>query len=171
MIWSWIYTPDNGLLNNLLSLLKLDFLIRSWLTDPTIVTYAIIIAASWPSIAFVMIIYSAGLTSIDPTLIEASEVDGATRFKQIIHVVIPQLRPATGIAVITSIIASLRLFDFIYILTKGGPYNTSNVLAFLTYQESFINYNMGYGAAIATILFVIASIFIFTNIRNFLTED
>ncbi len=118
-----------------------------------------------------MLLYLAGLNNVDQTLVEASRVDGASTFRSFRDIVLPQLQPITVIIVVISIIDALRSFDLVNIMTRGGPYNQSNVLAQFMYIEAFNNYNMGYGAAIATILALISMVFIFTYLRRMVKTE
>ena len=120
----------------------------------------IIIASFFPGIAYTMILYITGLTGVSREMIEAGRIDGASGFTMLWNVVLPQLKPATLIAVVVTIVGSLRSFDLIAVMTAGGPWGSSEVLAYKMYQESLFNYRMGYGAAIATILFLIMDIYI-----------
>ena len=131
-----------------------------WLADKDLAIWCIIIAASWRQIGYIMILYVAGLKNIDPTLLDASKVDGANGWQTFRHVVFPLLAPITTIVIIISIIDSLRAFDLVQIMTRGGPANSSSVLANLMYIQAFNNYQMGLGAATAVVLFAISFVFI-----------
>lgn len=161
LIWTWIYSPRSGLLNHTLTLVGLNTLTRGWLSDPDLAIYAIIFAAVWRHTGYVMIIYLAGLTSISPTLIEAAKIDGASPWQRFRHVILPLLKPTTTIVMVITMIESLRAFDFVNIMTDGGPFRSTEVLANFMYKQAFARYNMGYGAAIAVILFLIMIAFIF----------
>lgn len=161
LIWTWIYSPRSGLLNHTLTMAGLGGLTRGWLSDPQVATYAIIAAGVWRHTGYVMLIYLAGLTSVSPTLIEAAKIDGASPWQRFRHVIFPLLKPTTTIVIVITMIESLRAFDFVNIMTDGGPYRTTEVLANFMYKEAFGSYNMGYGAAIAVILFLIMAGFIF----------
>ncbi len=161
LIWTWIYSPRSGLLNHTLTLVGLNTLTRGWLSDPDLAIYAIIFAAIWRHTGYVMIIYLAGLTSISPTLIEAAKIDGASPWQRFRHIILPLLKPTTTIVIVITMIESLRAFDFVNIMTDGGPYGTTEVLANFMYKQAFARYNMGYGASIAVILFLIMIGFIF----------
>ena len=97
-----------------------------------------------------MILYLTGLTSVNSEIIEAARIDGAKGVAMLWHVILPQLRPATFIAIVVTVIGALRSFDLIAIMTAGGPYNSSSVLAYFMYEQSIFSYRAGYGAAIAT---------------------
>src|SRR6056297_548812 len=171
LIWSWIYHPKAGLLNNTLTYVGLNFLTRGWLSNPETALYAVIGAAVWRHTGYVMLLFLAGLTSIPPTLIEAARIDGATAWQRFRYIILPLLKPATVIVLVITMIQSLRAFDFVNIMTRGGPFNSTNVLANYMYTEAFRNYEMGYGAAIAVILFIIMFIFIFFYLRRIREEE
>lgn len=153
LVFSWFMDPHFGLLNIVLNFF--NFASVSPLSDENMVTYAIIVAGMWPQIAYCMILYLTGLNSINKDLIEAGQLDGAKGYQMLWHVVLPQLRPATFIAIVVTVIGALRSFDFVAIMTEGGPYNSSSVLAYFMYEQSITNYRMGYGSTIATVLFMI----------------
>lgn len=159
-VWIWIYQPNWGLINTVLRLIELDHLTIAWLANPKTALAAVIIAWSWQQIGLAMVIFLAGLTSIPSELTEAAEIDGASYFKSLIHVVIPLLSPATVVIIALSIINSLKSFDIVYMMTQGGPFHTTDTLAMFMYNESFKKYYMGYGSAIAVVLFLIAMIII-----------
>jgi multiple sugar transport system permease protein/raffinose/stachyose/melibiose transport system permease protein len=168
-VWIWIYQPNWGLINTVLRLVELDHLTIAWLANPKTALAAVIIAWSWQQIGLAMVIFLAGLTSIPSELTEAAEIDGASYFKSLIHVVIPLLSPATVVIIALSIINSLKSFDIVYMMTQGGPFHTTDTLAMFMYNESFKKYYMGYGSAIAVVLFLIAMIiiaFYFRQVRK-----
>jgi multiple sugar transport system permease protein len=108
---------------------------------------------------------------VDIQVIEAGKIDGAHGLKMLRHVVLPQLRGATFIAVVVTIIGSLRSFDLIAIMTAGGPWGSSNVLAYMMYDESLFNFKMGYGASIAVVLFIMMSGIIAVFLRSVLRNE
>ena len=170
LVWSWMYQPY-GLINELLSGLGRDGMPIGFLADPDLVTWSIIGAALWRQVGYVMLLYLAGLKNVDKTLVEASRVDGASSFQSFRDIVVPMLQPVTVIIVVISVIDALRSFDLVNIMTRGGPYNQSNVLAQMMYIEAFNNYSMGYGAAIATVLAGISIVFIFAYLRRMLRDE
>ena len=109
-----------------------------------------------------MILYLTGLSNVSKDLMEAARLDGAKGLKMLWHVVLPQLRPATFISVVVTVIGALRSFDMVAIMTEGGPYGSSNVLAYYMYETALSEYGfrLGYGSAIATVLFFIMLIYI-----------
>ena len=113
-----------------------------------------------------MVIFLAGLTSVPKELTEAAEIDGASYWQSLKHVVIPLLSPATVVVIALAVINSLKSFDVVYIMTKGGPFHSSDTLAMLMYDESFQSYYIGYGSAIAGVLFLIAMVIIAVYFRQ-----
>jgi multiple sugar transport system permease protein len=160
LMFAWFYAPNFGLF----------YLLTEWLTgkgiailaDPDLVTFGIIAAGLWPQIAYVMILYLTGLNNVAPDQIEAARLDGAKGWKMLWYVVLPQLRPATFIAVIVTVIGALRSFDLVSIMTAGGPFGSSRILSYYMYEKALSEYGfrMGYGAAIAVVLFAIMMVFI-----------
>jgi len=154
-IWAWIYEPRSGLVNSLLFGIGVEDP-PGWLADRSIALYAVIGAAVWRQVGYVMILYLAGLKNLDPALIEAGRVDGATGWKLFRLILFPLLGPVTTVIVVISVIDSLRAFDLVSVMTRGGPAGASNVLANFMYIEAFNNYKMGYGASIAVMLFTLS---------------
>ena len=171
LVFTWFYDPSFGLLNKILMGIGLVSEPIALLSSETGVTWAIIAAGLWPQIAYCMILYLTGLNAVNKSLIEAAEIDGCTGFKALWYIILPQLRPATFIAIVVTVIGSLRSFDLIAIMTQGGPYDSSSVLAFFMYEQSITNYRMGYGAAIATILFLIMSVYIAYFLIRLLNQE
>ena len=158
LVFAWFYDPGFGLMGHLMGFVGIEPF--SLLGEETTVTYAIIAAGLWPQIAYCMILYLTGLNSLNPEQIEAARLDNAKGFKMLWYVILPQLRPATFIAIVVTVIGALRSFDLIAIMTDGGPYGSSSVLAYFMYEQSITNFRMGYGAAIATVLFMIMNVYI-----------
>ncbi|AUQ69623.1 binding protein dependent transport system permease [Phaeobacter inhibens] len=160
LVFSWFYDPTFGLLNQVLAWVGLGPI--NVLGDPTLVTYGIIVAGLWPQTAYCMILYLTGLNAVDPEQVEAARLDGAKGAKMLWYVIIPQLRPATFVAFVVTIIGALRSFDLISIMTNGGPFGSSRVLSFYMFEKALSEYGfrMGYGAAIAVVLFLIMLCFI-----------
>lgn len=159
IVWSWMYQPF-GLINEMLATLGREGAPIGFLSDPQLVTWSIIGAGLWRQVGYVMLLYLAGLKNVDTSLVEASRVDGATPFQSFRDIVLPLLKPITVIIVVISTIDALRSFDLVNVMTRGGPFNQSNVLAQMMYIEAFNNYAMGYGAAIATILGLLSLVLI-----------
>ncbi|MGV6888466.1 carbohydrate ABC transporter permease [Rhodophyticola sp. SM2404] len=160
LVFSWFYLPREGLLNAILVFFGFDTI--NVLGDPALATYGIIAAGLWPQTAYCMILYLTGLNAVDPEQIEAGRLDGAKGWKMLWHVVLPQLKPATFIAFVVTIIGALRSFDLISIMTNGGPFGSTRVLSFYMFEKALseFGFRMGYGSAIAVVLFMIMLVFI-----------
>ncbi|MBV8416642.1 MAG: sugar ABC transporter permease [Verrucomicrobia bacterium] len=165
LIWTWIYHPDLGLLNQALTASGLKGLTRNWLSDPQIALYPVIIAATWSAVGLPMLLYLAGLQTIPEELHEAAKIDGAGPIRRFVHVTFPLLRETTLIVLAITAINALKAYDIVYAMTNGGPANKTQLLStwmyFLTY-----NYNqVGLGTAIAVVLFSLTLIFAIPYIR------
>ena len=160
LVFTWFYDPTFGLFNGIIGLVGLGPV--NVLGNPTYATYGIIAAGLWPQTAYCMILYLTGLNAVDPEQVEAARLDGAKGLKMLWFVILPQLRPATFIAFVVTIIGALRSFDLISIMTNGGPFGSTRVLSFYMFEKSLSEYGfrMGYGAAISVILFLIMLVFI-----------
>jgi multiple sugar transport system permease protein len=160
LVFSWFYDPSNGLLNVILE--NFGFNPIAILAEEDYATYGIIAAGLWPQTAYCMILYLTGLNSVDPEQIEAGRIDNARGWRMLWYVILPQLKPATFIAVVVTVIGALRSFDLISIMTAGGPWGSSRVLAYYMYEKAFSEYGfrMGYSASIAVVLLGIMMIYI-----------
>jgi len=161
LVFSWFYLPNDGLFDVITGWVGIDVK-GGVLGNPDTATYGIIAAGLWPQTAYCMILYLTGLNAVDPEQVEAARLDGAKGYKMLWYVIIPQLKPATFIAFVVTIIGALRSFDFIAVMTNGGPFGSTRVLSFYMFEESLseFGFRMGYGAAIAVVLFFIMLIFI-----------
>ncbi len=170
LIWAWVYNPRSGLINSFLTSIGVDDT-PGWLADKDLATWSIITAASWRQIGYVMILYVAGLKNVDTSLLEAARVDGANAWQSFWKITFPLLAPVTTIVIVISVIDSLRTFDLVQIMTRGGPANSSSVLASLMYIQAFNNYRMGLGAATAVVLFIISFVFIIAYLWRVMQEE
>lgn len=168
LIWAWVYNPRLGLINQFLMQVGVSPL-PGWLGDRRLAIWCVIAAAVWRQVGYVMVLYLAGLKNLDPTLLDAAMVDGANRWQLFRFVILPLLAPVTTIIIVISIIDSLRAFDLVAIMTRGGQ--STQVLANFMYMEAFNNYRMGYGAAIAVILFLISLVFIGFYLSRVVKEE
>jgi multiple sugar transport system permease protein/raffinose/stachyose/melibiose transport system permease protein len=155
LIWQAIYQPD-GLVNTVLGALGLDGWQHSWLSDANTALYAVIVPALWRQIGYIMVLYLAGLKGIDPTLYEAATVDGAGRWQQFTRITLPQLSSVNSVVLSVIIIDSLRSFDVVWALTRGGPYHSSELLSTYMYSTAFQSLRLGYASALAVVIFVLA---------------
>ena len=158
LIFNWFYQPYDGFLSWWLRTFLNITLSTPILGQEALVTYAIVAVSMIPSISFGMIFFLTGLAGLDIRLIEAARLDGARKWSLFFYIVLPELRASVFLAYITAFLNALRSFDLVLIMTAGGPYGSSNVLAHFMYQEAFFSYRYGYGATIATVLFGFAGV-------------
>ncbi|MBT8415249.1 MAG: sugar ABC transporter permease [Boseongicola sp.] len=156
LVFSWFYLPTDGAFDQIIGFFGLK-ISGGVLGNPNTATYGIIAAGLWPQTAYCMILYLTGLNAVDPEQVEAARLDGAKGWKMLWYVIVPQLKPATFIAFVVTIVGALRSFDFIAVMTNGGPFGSTRVLSFYMFEESLseFGFRMGYGAAIAVVLFFI----------------
>ncbi len=172
LIWSWVYNPRAGILNELLLIFGWpEDNLPGWLADKELAIWSVIFAAAWRQIGYIMILYVAGLKNVPPTLMEAAEVDGANAWQRFWRITFPLLTPVTTIVIVISIIDSLRSFDLVQIMTRGGPANSTSVLANLMYIQAFNNYKFGLGAATAVVLFAISLVFIIVYLWRVMQDE
>jgi len=153
LIWQWIYQPEFGLINYMLSLVGIQG--PRWIYDSAWAMPAVIIMSNWRGIGYSMLIFLAGLQGIPPELYEAAVVDGASPWRQLLHITIPMLSPTTFFVLTTSLIGAFQGFDQFYILTQGGPANSTTTLVMYIFNNGFQYFKMGYAASMAAVLFVI----------------
>ena len=154
-LWELQYAPNEGFINNVLLDLHYKGPLIDWLGDPKINLYAILVAASWRHIGYIMVIYLAGLKSVDPSLREAAKVDGATERQIFFQVVLPVMAPINVVIVVITAIESLRAFDIAYIINRGK--NGLELLSTLITNNSISEASLvGFGSAIAVVLLVIS---------------
>ena len=170
-IWIWIYQPNWGLLNTLIEEITGDRFRYAWLAKPDSALFSVIIAWSWQQTGLSMVIYLAGLTAIPSEILESSASEGATTWKRIWYIIIPLLVSSTTVVIALSVINSLKGFDILYVMTGGGPFNSSDTLAMHMYNESFKKYLIGYGSSISIVLFLIALIIIGIYFRQLRKVD
>ena len=161
LIWSWILQPG-GLLNQSLRAVALDAAARPWLADDTTALWSVLGAGMWRQAGYVMMIYLAGLKALDTTYTDAAAVDGANPWQAFRHVTLPLLKPVHIIVIVITIIDSFRAFDLVWVMTRGGPFNSTELLAVYMYRSAVFNFRIGYGSAIAVVLFGMSLLFIMT---------
>jgi len=161
VVWRYIYHPRFGLLNYLLILFSLEG--QDWLGNPTLAMPALILLAVWKNFGYNMMIFLAGLQTIPEQLYEAARIDGAGRWKQFTSITIPMLAPTTLFVSIVTMIGYFQFFAEPYIMTGGGPLNSTLSIVLMMYREGFRFWRMGYAASVAFMLFFI--IFVMTLIQ------
>lgn len=157
IIWEWIFDPNIGCLNHFLHLHI------NWLYDTNFAMPALIIVSVWKLIGYNMILFLTGLSTINQELLEASKIDGANAYNTFKNITIPLLSPTIFFVTIITAITSFQVFDLIYVMTQGGPLDSTNVLVYAIYKNAFEYFNVGKASALAYVLFAI--IFILTLIQ------
>ena len=155
-MWEWIYNPEFGVMNYLLRKASLISGPVSWLGDPFWAIHAAILADAWKTIPFAALILLAGLAAIPSDLARAARVDGAGSLRIFFDITLPLLRPALVVTILFRFLDSFRVFDAIYVLTGGGPANTTETLAIYVYKVLFQTLRFGYGSAVAVAMFLVA---------------
>ncbi|MGN1142389.1 MAG: carbohydrate ABC transporter permease [Oliverpabstia sp.] len=154
-----------------LGLLGFDNLVFDWLSVPYVNTFVMILSGVWQGLGLNMLLFISGLNNIEASPIEAAKIEGANTFQMYTKVVFPLLKSTIVVVLLMSMVNSFKTFDNIWIMTKGGPYRTSETLALTMYEESFIRNNYGRGTAVAIILTIIVVIVSYFNIRNTFKEE
>ncbi|SDT12308.1 carbohydrate ABC transporter permease [Microlunatus soli] len=155
-IWYWIYKPDQGVLNGLLSVVGIDG--PAWLSSPNLALISVIVVSVWQGAGYPMVIFLAGLQGIPKDLYESASIDGASTTRQLFKITIPLMTPSIFFVLITQFITSFQVFGVIYIMTQGGPGNSTSVYIYYLYQVAFSFGRYGYAAAMAWVLFVILGV-------------
>ena len=159
----WLF-QNQGPVNSFLANIGLEPI--PWLNSTVWAMPVIILLSTWKQLGFNMVVFLAGLQAIPKIRYEAAELDGANSWQQFWHITLPGLRPTLIFATITTAIFTLRSFEQVYIITGGGPLNTTNLLVYYIYQEAFALFDFGYAAAAATVLLGIALILVYLQLRT-----
>jgi len=152
VVWKWIYNPAFGPLNQMLKAVGLEAWARPWLGDFTWALPAVGFVATWVQYGFCLVLFIAGIQNISETLYDAAKIDGAGEWQQFWGITLPSLRSEITVALVTTTIAALRVFDLVYVTTRGGPGNRTSVASLWLYQNAFQINRVGYAAAIAVAL-------------------
>ncbi len=161
-IWRFMLT---NIVENLAEVTGMEFINQSWLGDPNIVIYSIVMVSTWWIAGYIMTIYIAGILSIDQSLIEAGEIDGCNTQQSFFKIKLPLMMPVVTVGVFLSISYSLKIFDTIYSLTGGGPGKASEVVMLNLYRDAFVYNRYGYGTAKAIVLTLIIVIITYLQMR------
>ena len=162
--FKWLYA-DQGILNYVCQ--SLGFPSIGWLTDPKWAIYSVIIVTIWKGIGYYMMIYLAALMSVPKELYEACDIDGANFLTKHLNVTVPYIMPTIALVVTISSISAMKVFAEIYVMTKGGPLNSSKTIVYYIYERAFENLDLGYASAMAVVLLIIVMIFSLINILCF----
>lgn len=152
VVWRWIYNPVFGPLNQALGAIGLEAWARPWLGDFDFALPAVGIVGTWVQFGFCLVLFIAGAQRIEEVLYDAAKIDGASDLQQLWYITLPSLRGEISVALVTTLIAALRIFDLIFVTTRGGPANETMVVALQIYRNAFDLNRAGYAAAIAVVL-------------------
>lgn len=160
MTWQLIYNIDIGIIATILKRIGHPELIISWLDDPDLVILAICITLSWQYIGQFVVIITAGMTNVDQSVLEASEIDGANSFQKTVHIIFPLIRNTISVCLIMCISGCMKIFDIIFVMTGGGPGKASMVTALYAYDNAFRIHKIGYSAANAIGMVILSTLLI-----------
>jgi len=164
-LFSKILEPNDGDLRNVLDAVGLGALNHSWLADPNTALVTVSFVNVWLWVGFSMSVYQSALTTLPKELVEAARIDGTNSLQLVRHVVLPFLRPTHWALLTLSIIGTLKTFDIVYVLTKGGPSGSTELPTTLLFRAGFDEYRQGRAAAIGTILFLVALVLTIVQLR------
>ncbi|VVT27977.1 sugar ABC transporter permease [Hoeflea sp. EC-HK425] len=164
-MWRWMYDPFFGLFTQMLTDMGLSGWVVDWLGDKDVALYSIFVAYVWQSVGFSMVLFLAGLQSVDKSLIDAAHIDGANRREIFKHVTLPALRPTITIVLVLSTISSLKAFDIVYGMTGGGPAQSTQMLALWAFTQSMQIFDYGRGSAVSVVLLAITLVIVVPYMR------
>jgi raffinose/stachyose/melibiose transport system permease protein len=171
LIWRYVLTPGPGLANLVLGALIPNFKPITWLADRNLVLYAYFAVLTWKYFGFHMILYMAGLQAIPADLEDAARVDGATEWNVLRHITLPMLGSTIRLTVFLSVLGSFQQFVLVWVLTEGGPINASELIATYLYKYGIQRFLLGYGSAVAIVLFLITLVFSLGYQRIIMKQD
>jgi multiple sugar transport system permease protein len=170
LLWTWLFQPGFGLFDGMLSWIGIDATI-GWLTDPDLAMASIALTTLWWTVGFNFLLYLAALQTIPPDYYEAAALDGAGWWTQLRYVTLPMLRRTTVLIVVLQLLASLKVFDQIYLMTQGGPNHATRPVIQYVYETSFTGYRTGYGTAISYVFFALILVISLSQLKLFHSRD
>ena len=165
-IWKWIYNPEYGVLNAVLTRLHVLSQYRAWLSDPFLAMNMVIVADVWKMTPFAIIFFLAALQFINKSLYEAATVDGAGVFKRFWHITLPYLVPTLSVVVVMRTVEKFKAFDVFYVMTRGGPSNGTKVLVYEAYLKAFANLQYSISSTVSYLIAIIVLVFTVLYIRS-----
>lgn len=160
LIWGYIYDPELGVVNTVLTAVGLESWTRAWLADPSVNMYAVAIPIIWNYIGPYLIIFIAAIQNIPSEIEEAALLDGASGWKKLIYIILPNMWTTIKVAIVLCISGSLKAFDQVFVMTGGGPAESTEILATYMYNNTFLIYRYGYGSAVSTMIIILSLILI-----------
>lgn len=164
LVWKWVY-EEKGLLNHFLLSTGITDQPVAFLTDPANALFSVMAVTAWSGLGYYMVIYLAGLQAIPRHLYEVAEVEGVSRWQQTLHITIPLLRPQVALVAVMSSIGAMKVFEEVYVMTQGGPLDSTKTLVFHLYESAFVDFDMGYAAAVGVVLFIVTLALSLLNLR------
>ncbi len=164
VLWGWILNPL-GVVNTILKAIGLAPLAQNWIGDATYALPSVSLMIVWIQVGYCLVVFMSGLSRIDPSLYEAAELDGAGWWQRLISITVPMLAPEIFVVVLTTLIAALKVFAPVFVLTAGGPDNATLVPSYLTYYHFFTTQRVGYAASIAVVQTVLTVVLAVLFIR------
>ncbi len=155
VIWNFVYLPQGGLISRLYQAIVPGATPPAFLAHPNTVLAALFVVITWKFFGFHMMLYTAGLQNIPAELEEAAQIDGCGRLQTLRYITVPLLGSTVRLTIYLSVLGSLQFFDLIWIMTTGGPVNASETMATYLYKFGFLRFQLGYGSAVAVIMFVL----------------
>lgn len=165
LTWQLIFSPNSGLLNQVLRGIGLDSLTHAWLGEESTAIFSIIGVSQWQWVGYCMILFIVAIQAIPEELYEAARIDGASGIQQFFNITVPMVRETILVLTTITIIGGFKVFDIVWVMTAGGPNNSSNTLGGYLYRVGFRNDEMGYASALATLLFLITFALTFIQLR------
>lgn len=170
LVFKSIFNPDFGVINEFLQIINLGMLQKDWLGNIGTALFAVISVEVWRLVGQNMVIYIAGLQAIPEDFLEAADIDGANGFQKLVYITIPQLLPSITINLVLNLIAGLKVFDLVFVLTNGGPARTTEVLNTVIYKE-FSSGRYGFSTALGLIMFVFTCVVAFSVLKVMTKEE
>jgi putative chitobiose transport system permease protein len=164
LVWKWVY-EEKGVLNHFLIATGITDQPVAFLTDPSNALFSVMAVTAWSGMGYYMVIYLAGLQSIPRHLYEAAEIEGVSAWQQTLHITIPLLKPSMAVVSVMSSIAAMKVFEEVYVMTQAGPLDATKTLVFYIYESAFVEFEMGYAAAVGVVLFLLTLVFSLINLR------
>jgi raffinose/stachyose/melibiose transport system permease protein len=160
LIWGYIYDPELGVVNTVLRAVGLESWTRAWLAEPSVNMYAVAVPIIWNYIGPYLIIFIATIQNIPAEIEEAALIDGATGWEKLIYIILPNMWGTIKVVIVLCISGSLKAFDQVFVMTGGGPAESTEILATYMYNNTFLIYRYGFGSAISTMIIILSLILI-----------
>ncbi len=171
--WSFMYDPSSGTFNTILRNIGLGAFAQDWLGNYDLALYSVILVDLWSGLGFNIVIFLAGLSTIPSEILEAARVDGARGWKSLRYITLPLMVPSIGLVLVLAVNGALRAFDTVYLMTKGGPGNSTQLYMTQVFQEGLVNNNFGYASAMAVLVLIVLIVIaaVQNKLNNKIAED